>query len=562
MKKIFIKTISIFLLMAVVLSNLPLGSIVAGVRPSVAISAPSTKTVEEGSSVKYTIKFSYADKINNVKDYINLNGFTATISVSESGNTRTVTLSNIHGVAGKKSIYLDSGLAKNDNGNSYETPNSESFTLVEKQVVDNSNNNSNTSNNNNNVSNVNNVDKVRPAVSIGAPSKKNINAGETVSYVVTFSDNKAVSKVNLTKDYVVLNGFTADIKITGSGNTRTITLSNVQGAAGKKNIVIKSGAAADAAGNLTYETPNSESFTLVEKQVVDNNNNNSNTSNNNNNVSNVNNVDKVRPSVSIGAPTKKNINVGGTVSYVVKFADNKAISKVNLTKDYIVLNGFTADIKITGSGNTRTITLSNIQGEVGKKYNIVIKKGAAEDAAGNLTYESPNSESFTLNSEVPVVDTTDVVRPSIAISEPSVKEINAGGTVSYVVTFADNREIAKVNLTKDYIVFNGFTADVKITGSGNTRTITLSNIQGEVGTKYNIVIKKGAAEDAAGNLTYESPNSESFRIVKKAVTQAPSNKLDNEPNTGVEELPVLPIMGAASAVLSIAGFVITKKIYG
>ena len=560
MKKIFRKTISIFLLMAVVVSNLPLGTIVAGVRPSVAISSPSTKSVEEGSSVRYTITFSYADRINDVKDYINLNGFDATVSVSGSGNTRTVTLSNVQGTAGKKTISLDSGLAKNDNGNSYETPNSESFTLVEKQVVDTGSNN-----NNNNTSVVDTTDKVRPSVAVSAPSKKTVDVGGTVSYTVTFADNKAVSKVNLTRDYVVLNGFSATVNISGNGNTRTITLSNVQGTAGKKSIVIKAGAAADAAGNVTLESVNSESFTLAQKQVVDTGSNNNN---NNNNTPSVDTADKVRPSIAISAPTKKTIKAGQTVSYTVTFADNKGISKVNLTADYVILNGFTADIKITGSGNTRTITLSNVQG-IGGKKNIIVKAGAAEDAAGNLTFETPNSESFTLNVETTVVDTTDKVRPSIAISNPSVKEIYAGGTVSYVVTFADNREIAKINLTEDYLVFNGFTADVKITGNGNTRTITLSNIQGEVGTKYNIVIKKGAAEDAAGNLTFESPNSESFRIVKKANVETPeqqkpttSSKLDNEPNTGVESLPVLPIMGGAAVVLVVAGYVITKKIYG
>jgi len=434
MKKIFIKTISIFLLMAVVVSNLPLGTIVAGVRPSVAISSPSTRTVEEGTSVTYTVKFSYADTVNDIRDYINLNGFTANVNVSGSGDARTVTLSNVQGTAGKKTISIDAGVASNDNGNSYETPDSTSFTLVEKVVNNNTNNDTN-------------------------------------------------------------------------------------------------------------------------------NNVNNNTNNNTNNNVVVNNADKVRPSLSISSPSVKNVNVGGTVSYKVTFADNRGVSAINLTNADITLNGFTATVNISGTGNTRTITLSNVQGAAGKK-SIVIKSGVAIDAAGNASFESPVSESFTISAAAVAPTTADVVRPSIAISNPSVKEVEAGGTVTYVITFADNREIAKVNLSNDYIVLNGFTADVKVTGEGNTRTITLSNIKGEIGVKCNILIKKGAAEDASGNVTFESPVSESFRIVKKAATPTTSSKLDNEPNTGVESLPVLPIMGAASAVLSIAGFVITKKIYG
>ena len=144
----------------------------------------------------------------------------------------------------------------------------------------------------------------------------------------------------------------------------------------------------------------------------------------------------------------------------------------------------------------------------------------------------------------------------------------AGGSVSYVITFADNRAVTRVNLSQAYLIFNGFTADVTITGSGNTRTVTLSNVQGEVGKNYNIVVKAGAAEDAAGNGTIQTPHSISFQIIQKGSNSTPntntndSSKLDGEPNTGVESLPVLPIMGGAAAVLTTIGYVVTKKIYG
>ena len=444
MKKLFRKTISIFLLMAVVVSNLPLGTIVAGVRPSVSMSAPSTKTVEEGASVSYTIRFSSEDEINALENYVTLNGFDANITVSGSGSTRTIVLSNVQGTAGTKTISMKSGAAVNENGNSLATPPSESFTLVQKIVNDEVNNNAN--------NNVNN-------------------------------------------------------------NT--------------------------------------------------NNNTNDNVNNNTNNNVVVNTQDKTRPSISVSSPSVKSVNVGGTVKFVITFADNKGVTSVNLSKDYINLNGFTANVDVTGSGNARTIVLSNVQGTAGTKT-ISIKAGAANDAAGNNSLATPVSESFTLNGAV-VKGSVDETRPSVSISDPSAKKIYAGGTVTYVVTFADNRGVAKINLTDaSYLVFNGFTADVKVTGTGNTRTVTLSNIQGEVGTNYNIVVKKGAAEDATGNLSIETPHSVSFQIVNKTQAAATNNnnKLDNEPNTGVESLPLLPIMGGAASVLAVAGYVITKKIYG
>lgn len=440
MKKLIGKTITIFLLMAIVVSNLPLGTIAAAVRPSVSVSEPNTRTVTEGDTVKYTVTFSNADDINLSADYINLNGFTANKNVSGSGNTRIITLSNVQGTAGKKSISIKSGAATNDAGSSLATPNTVTFTLNERVV--------------------------------STPS------------------------------------------VPSTPSTPTVP-----------------------------STPSTPSVPATPA------------------------VDTVRPSVSLSNPSLNAVNVGGTVSYVVSFADNQAVTRVNLSAAYVNLNGFTADITITGNGDSRTVTLSNIQGAAGRK-NISIKAGAAEDAAGNATIATPNSVSFTLNATAtPVPSVTDNVRPSISISEPSAREIYTGGTVSYVITFADNRGIARVNLSEAYLTFNGFTADVTITGSGNTRTVTLSNVQGDVGVNYNIVVKAGAAEDAAGNGTIQTPHSVSFKLVQKGTNQTPTtsgttSKLDGEPNTGVESLPVLPIMGGAATVLTTIGYVVTKKIYG
>lgn len=435
MKKLIGKTITIFLLMAIVVSNLPLGTIAAAVRPSVSVSAPSTRTVTEGDTVKYTVTFSNADDINLSADYINLNGFTANKNVSGSGNTRTITLSNVQGTEGKKSISIKSGAATNDAGSSLATPNTVTFTLNERVV--------------------------------STPSTPSVPS-----------------------------------------------------------------------------TPSTPSTPSVPSTPA---------------------ADTTRPSVSLSNPSVNTVNVGGTVKYTVTFADNQAVTRVNLSAAYVNLNGFTADVTVTGSGNTRIVTLSNIQGAAGRK-NISIKAGAAEDAAGNATIATPNSVSFTLNVAT-TPSATDNVRPSISISEPSAREIYLGGTVSYVITFADNRGIARVNLSEAYLTFNGFTADVTITGSGNTRTVTLSNVQGDVGVNYNIVVKAGAAEDAAGNGTIQTPHSVSFKLVQKGTNQTPTtsgttSKLDGEPNTGVESLPVLPIMGGAATVLTAIGYVVTKKIYG
>ena len=379
---------------------------------------------------------------------------------------------------------------------------------------------------------------VRPSVSVSAPSKSSIKVGDFVSYTITFAN---ATDIKLSSDYVTLNGFTANVSISGTGDVRVVTLSNVQGAAGNKNIIIKAGAAENYNGQ-SLATPKSISFSLTENTQL---------------------ADNVKPSVSIGAPDVNSINVGGTVKYTVTFSDNVGISKINLSDSYIVLNGFKASVTVSGSGSTRTVTLSNVQGTAGNKT-ISIKAGAAEDTSGNKSLATPNSLSFTLNDNSKVEE--DKIRPSISISEPNFKQIYTGETVTYVVSFADNKGIAKVNMTNDYVMLNGFTADIKITGTGDTRTITLSNIKGNIGINCNIAIKAGAAEDATGNGTLQTPNSISFQIIEKGndniiPEQDNTGKLDDEPNTGVETLPLLPIMGSSICLLSVSGVVITKKLY-
>ena len=111
--------------------------------------------------------------------------------------------------------------------------------------------------------------------------------GGTLNYTITFADNKSVEKINLSNSYIVLNGFTANISISGKGLNRLVTLSNIQGSNGKKNISIKVGAATDGAGNSSLATPNSVSFELINKQVANTTKPTSNNSlsNKNNNLS-------------------------------------------------------------------------------------------------------------------------------------------------------------------------------------------------------------------------------------------------------------------------------------
>lgn len=409
MKKSIEKIISIILLITITISSMPIGAVMAAVRPSVGVSAPSKTSVNKGGSVSYTIIYTEATSINLSSSYVTLNGFSANVSVSGSGRTRTVTLSNIQGTVGNKSIAIKANSARNGAGGALSTPNSVSFYL------------------NGNSSNSTVQDAIRPSMAVSSPSKSTVNVGGSVSYTLTFTDNVGVSRVNTSASYITLNGFTANVSVSNSGNRSVVTLSNIQGTAGRKSISIRAGAANDKAGNGTAAINSTTSFNLVQ---------NSNTNNNNGNSQNNSNADKVRPSISISAPNNKEVYKGGTVVYTVTFADNRGVQRINLSSAYVILNGFTANVSVAGKGLSRMITLSNIQGTVGKKT-ISVKAGAASDASGNTTLATPSSVSFTLlekqttpSNTKPSKDNSRKNRANKSINKNNMNLVIGQGTVS------------------------------------------------------------------------------------------------------------------------------------
>ncbi len=342
-------------------------------------------------------------------------------------------------------------------------------------------------------------DPIRPSIAITEPSRNSVNEGESVSYIVYFGDNIGITSVPMDSSYVVLNGFTGNVSVTGSGNSqRTVTITNIQGSAGSgKTVYIKAGAARDEAGNQTGQTPNTVAFTLSEVVPVYN--------------------DNIRPSISITTPSRDNVKAGESVSYIVYFGDNIGITSVPMNSSYVGLNGFTGNVSVTGSGNSqRTVTITNIQGSAGSGKTVYIKAGAARDEAGNQTLQTPNSVAFTLSEVVPVYN--DNIRPSISITTPSRYNVKTGESVSYIVYFGDNIGITSVPMDSSYVGLNGFTGNVSVTGSGNSqRTVTITNIQGSAGSGKTVYIKAGAARDGAGNQTGSTPNTIPFEIVKKTV---------------------------------------------
>lgn len=223
-----------------------------------------------------------------------------------------------------------------------------------------------------------------------------------------------------------------------------------------------------------------------------------------------------RPTVNVSYISE--CSQGDSISFSVEFSGSNLINGGNIpfNSSYVVVHGFSANINVTKNTYTRyTVTLNNIRGNSSGNY-VEIKSGAAiaNDGLGAAYSSTAYSNPFNIK-------VNDSVAPSISLIGPSISSVNNGGTVTYIVRYTDASGVTNVNLYKNSIKLNGFTANVSITGSGENskvveRKITLSNIQGTNGSKY-ISIVAATASDYNGNRTI-GVNSSPFSLVNKSVT--------------------------------------------
>jgi len=160
----------------------------------------------------------------------------------------------------------------------------------------------------------------------------------------------------------------------------------------------------------------------------------------------------------------------------------------------------TGNIATSGTGTvTRTVTISAITGN--GTLGISITAGTASDQAGNTAAAAGPAAVFT-------VDNT---APAVAVSAPSSSTGNNGVPVTFTVTYtgADAITLAAGDVTLNKtLTANG---SVAVSGSGNTRTVTISNITGFDGT-LGISIAPGTASDLAGNKPTGTTTSGTFAV--------------------------------------------------
>ncbi len=244
------------------------------------------------------------------------------------------------------------------------------------------------------------------------------------------------------------------------------------------------------------------------------------------NVNVVNAADITSPTLTISGPSSTYVQDGGTVKYTLVYTDNVGVTDITLTRDDVILVGFTATTSATKNGNTVTVTASNVKATNNSVKYIIINSGSAKDAAGNVANRA-TSDVF----RMPEMVNKDTTAPKIAISGPSSSTVYNGGSIDYTVTYSDNVAIGNVTLNPNDITLNGFSASKNVSIISNYKAIiSLTNIQGSEGTK-SISIAAGTAKDTSSNST-PGINSNAFALVEKTVTNNNNNTSTNTNNSG------------------------------
>lgn len=280
------------------------------------------------------------------------------------------------------------------------------------------------------------------------------------------------------------------------------------------------------------------------------------------------------PRLAITSPSSGTVEVGGTIRYTVNIYNNA--TNVTLKPSDIRISGVNANISVEGSGNNqRVIVLSNIQGSVGSVgYISYIAGGVATNEKGgsremNITSTSftivatvnkptpvpstpntpstpnnqgsnylPPSNNTTPNEQSPNTETPDnpdkqkdETAPTMEIGELSSTTTEIGKDISFEVSYKDETELGEITLNNNDITLYGFKAEVKISGSGNTRKVTLTNIQGNLGGLKYVTINSKTAKDKAGNLVKENGKTSMFKVINNDTKKKPDDWIEN-PNTG------------------------------
>ncbi len=302
-------------------------------------------------------------------------------------------------------------------------------------------------------------DDIGPDISIGAPNPA-LTHGDSVVYGIDYTNSTTVTLNN--NDIIVhtTGDVTADLTVmVVSQFFAQVIFTNFVGE-GEISFSIAAGSAADASGDLAPAAGPSAWAT----------------------------VDIYGPQVVFGEPSPLH-TVSGPAIFPVTFVS--AIS-VSLVQTDVIVNTTgnvqydRVEVNPTGVDDSREVHVIGLSGEGTVSINIPANVAIDPYLQGSVASE-----------ESPAVQVGPLPPMSISIGAPN-PGYTVAGPVSYVVTYAGVAAIG-LDLVHLSVQASGtaYANDIAITGSGLSRTVTLSDIGGE--GILALIIAAGSAQDAEAN---------------------------------------------------------------
>ena len=304
------------------------------------------------------------------------------------------------------------------------------------------------------------IDRTAPAVVIGPPSVA-VTAGGPVSFLVTYTDAN-LSTFTLVPGQITLNRTgtaNATVEVTGSGNTRTVTLTAVTGN-GTLGISLPAGTAEDAAGNLATAAGPSGTVT----------------------------ADNSAPTVLSASRVGSAITNASGVQFSVTFNEDVfGVTTDHFAPASTTLTGLSVT-NVIGGPRVFLVDVATGSGDGQLRLDIPASAAITDTAGNQLAASFSSGEPYTI----------DRTTPTVTISPPS-EALTRGGPVSFTITYADANGVTPSLMPADISLNStgSATAVIAVSGGGNTRTVTLSDITGN-GT-LGIGIASGTALDGANN---------------------------------------------------------------
>lgn len=348
-----------------------------------------------------------------------------------------------------------------------------------------------------------------PGITVSAPSIDYAVNGDTIEYEVTYSGD--IGAINLTNGHIGLYGFSGHVEISGEGATRTITISDIdidtefdEQGEGEIYITINAGSAIGEDGELANGVK-SEPVRVFNHIVM------------------------------YLARRDEVVDEGGTqilrASYYPPY--NGEIIAILLDPRDIGLHGFTGNVYVDKTDMHNVyITVTDILGAEDDCF-ITIGARTGVDNFGNGA-NAASSYYFKINKTDKLILTAG--KP---YGSPD------GRSVCLDLTYTG--DMAECLLDTYDVGLQGLTGDISISGEGNTRTVSITNIKVTDDLLY-ITINGGTAIDSNGNYVNEY-KTHKFTLGDRMNLNGEA--AEPNPATGVSDAGMV-IVALMAAVIAIA----------